>query len=186
VVLDAIGAVQKPPLISLETVLFIAIMVLVVALALAATFSTRFNQAVVQRLAATTAQRAHGTAVIVSIADTGTTISARSVGPEAPVYELGLQVSRDGGAPYPTQAKVIVPRIFVPLIVPGAQVPVVIDPRNRALVTVDFGGFGQGSEEDEAGAVRPGSMEIGFDAAGRPDSGDLSAMVGQSAAAACR
>lgn len=181
VVLDAIGAVEKPPLIPLEAVLFIAIMVLAITLALAATFSARFNQAVIRRLAGTTGSIPNGltgTAVIVSIADTGTTISARSVGPVAPVYKLGLQVSRDGGAPYPTEAKVIVPRIFVPLIVPGAQVPVVIDPRNRARVTVDFERFGQGSEEDEAGADRAGSMEIGFDAAGRPDSGDLSAMVG--------
>ena len=187
VVLDAIGAVEKPPLIPLEAVLFIGIMVLVFALALAATFSARFNRAVVQRLAGTRGSIANGvsgTAVIESIADTGSTISARSVGPGAPVYKLGLQVSRDGGAPYPTEAKVIVPRIFVPLIVPGAQVPVVIDPRNRARVTVDFERFGQGSEGyeagagDEAGAARAGSLEIGFDAAGRPDSGDLSAMVG--------
>jgi len=181
VVLAAIGAVEKPPLIPLEAVLFIAIMVLVISLALAATFSATFNRAVVQRLAGTTGWIANGvtgTAVIVSVADTGSTISARSVGPDAPVYKLGLQVSRDGGAPYPTEAKVIVPRIFVPLIVPGAQVPVVIDPRNRTRVTVDFGRFGQGSEGDEAGSARAGSMEIGFDAAGRPDSGDLSAIVG--------
>jgi len=181
VVLDAIGAVEKPPLIPLEAVLFIGSMVLVFALALAATFSGRFNRAVIRRLAGTTGSIANGvtgTAVIVSIADTGSTISARSVGPGAPVYKLGLQVTRDGGAPYPTEAKVIVPRIFVPLIVPGAQVPVVIDPRNRARVTVDFERFGQGSEGDEAGAARAGSLEIGFDAAGRPDSGDLSAMVG--------
>jgi hypothetical protein len=181
VVLDAIGAVEKPPLIPLETVLFIAIMVLAITLALAATFSARFNRAVIRRLAGTRGSIANGvtgTAVIVSIADTGSTISARSVGPGAPVYKLGLQVSRDGGAPYPTEAKVIVPRIFVPLIVPGAQVPVVIDPRNRARVTLDFERLGQGSEEDEAGAARAGSIEIGFDAAGRPDTGDLSAMVG--------
>jgi len=116
--------------------------------------------------------------VIVSIADTGSTVSARSVGPDAPVYKLGLQVSRDGGEPYPTEAKVIVPRIFVPLIVPGTDVPVVIDPRNRARVTVDFENLGRGSEGDEPGAASAGSLQIGFDTAGRPDSGDLSAMVG--------
>ncbi len=181
VVLDAISAVEKPPLIPLETAVFIGIMVLVMALALAATFSTRFNRAIAQRLTGTTSSIANGvagTAVIVSIADTGATVSARSVGPDAPVYKLGLEVSRDGGEPYPSEAKVIVPRIFVPLIVPGTEVPVVIDPRNRARVTVDFESFGEGSEAGEPGAARAGSLEIGFDTAGRPDSGDLSAMVG--------
>ena len=181
VVLDAISAVEKPPLITLEGILFIAIMVLAIALALAATFSMRFKQAIVRRLTGTPGSIANGvtgTAVIVSITDTGKTVTERSVGPDAPVYKLGLQVSRDGDTPYPTEAKVVVPRIFVLLIVPGAQVPVVIDPRNRALVTVDFERFGQGSEGDEPGAAGAGSLEIGFDTAGRPDSGDLSAMVG--------
>ena len=34
-------------------------------------------------------------AFIESIADTGTTITSPSVGPEAPVYQLGLQVTPD-------------------------------------------------------------------------------------------
>jgi hypothetical protein len=181
VVLAAISAVEKPPLITVETALFFALMALVIILALAATFSTRFRLAILQRFAGTSgpiASGVTGTAVIVSIADTGTTISAPAVGPDAPVYKLGLQVSRDGGAPYPAEAKMVVPRIFVPLMVPGTQVPVVIDHREPARVSIDFERFGQGSEGDEPGAARPGSMDISFDAAGQPDGGDLSAMAG--------
>ena len=79
-----------------------------------------------------------GTAVVRSIADTGTTISSSSVGAEAPVYRIALQVSPPAGAPYDAEAKQAVPRIHVPFLRPGVQVPVDIDSRDGSRVKVSW------------------------------------------------
>ncbi len=82
-------------------------------------------------------------AVIVSIADTGITVSMPSVGPDAPEYKLGLLVTPPGagGSPYQVEVKALIPRIFVPMIVLGATVGVLVDPANPMNVQVDFDNF---------------------------------------------
>jgi hypothetical protein len=125
-----------------------------------------------------------GNAVIESITDTGTTVSMPSVGPDAPEYKFGLQVTpAAGGAPYHVDTKALVPRLFIPMVVPGAQVGVLIDPTDPMKVSMDFsqmGGSGSGSASDGGVNVPvggPGGMAFNFDAGGRPTS-DVSALVG--------
>ncbi len=45
------------------------------------------------------------------------------------------------GTPYEAETKQAIPRIFLPMVVPGAQVNVLIDPANSAHVDVDFRNF---------------------------------------------
>jgi hypothetical protein len=129
-----------------------------------------------------------GNAIIESIADTGVTVTMPSTGPEAPEYKLGLQVTPTygGGTPYQVTVKTFVPRIFIPMVVPGARVGVKIDPTDPQKVQVDFEHFG-GNDADAstgdgaaagAGSTAPGGMGFDFDAGGRPQSGEVAALVG--------
>ena len=78
-------------------------------------------------------------AVVESIADTGTTISSPSVGPEAPVYRFGLLVTPPGGGvPYQAETTHAVPRLYVPMVMPGTRMGVKIDPRNPLRVVPDW------------------------------------------------
>ena len=80
-----------------------------------------------------------GEAIIESIADTGMTVSMRGVGAYAPDYRFVLQVSPAGGeATYRVETKALVPRLYLPLVVPGAHVGVLIDPTDPARVSIDF------------------------------------------------
>lgn len=80
-----------------------------------------------------------GTALIESIAETGVTISTPSIGPEAPVYKFGLLVSAPGtAAPYRVETRQAVPRIQIPFAVPGARVPVDIDPKKATVVKISW------------------------------------------------
>jgi hypothetical protein len=79
-------------------------------------------------------------AVIESISDTGLTISMPGVGPNAPRYRLGLRVTPADGftPPYETEVTTLVPRIYAPMIVPGASLGVIVDSANPMNVQVDF------------------------------------------------
>lgn len=79
-----------------------------------------------------------GTAVVQGIGETGTTISAPGVGPEAPVYRIQLQVLPPMGTPYEVEIKQAVPRIHVPFFRPGLNVPVDIDAQRADRVRVAF------------------------------------------------
>lgn len=141
-------------------------------------------------------------AIIESIADTGTTVSMPGVGANAPEYKFGLQVNPPGGAgaPYQVQVKALVPRLFLPMIVPGARVGVLIDPTNPMMLSIDFSrinaasmagaGADPGAGMSEAAAVlsgagsiagtvmeNPGGVTVKFDAQGNPVSG-VNDMVG--------
>jgi hypothetical protein len=122
-----------------------------------------------------------GDAVIESIGDTGITVSMPSVGPNAPEYRLGLQVTPPGGAPYHVDIKALIPRIYAPMILPGARVGVQIDPNDPQKVSLDFsriGGSAAGASGGGADAGGPGGMGFQFDASGRPLAGETSALVG--------
>jgi hypothetical protein len=115
-------------------------------------------------------------AMIESIADTGTTISSPSAGPEAPVYQLGLQVTPIGGAgaPYQVTVKAAVPRLYIPMVLPGARLGVMVDPQNPMNVSPDFTRIGGAAP---AAPVPPGSFRMDFDASGQPAAGEVAAVA---------
>jgi hypothetical protein len=113
-------------------------------------------------------------AVIQSITDTGTTVTMPSVGPDAPVYKLGLLVTPPGGGePYQAESKQAVPRLFVPMTLPGARIGVLVDPKNPQHVAPDWQNF-----NNPAGAAAAAG-EVDFDAAGNPNLGQVAALAGQ-------
>ncbi len=127
-------------------------------------------------------------AVIQSIADTGMTVSMPSVGPDAPEYKLGLLVTPPGGSgtPYSVEIKAIIPRIFVPMILPGATVGVLVDSADPMRVSPDWENFNNpggrtaalaGIDQAFAAAGAPG-INLTFDAAGNPNLSQLTAFAG--------
>ena len=96
-------------------------------------------------------------AVIESISETGMTITTPGVGPQAPVYNLGLLVTPPGGQPYPAQVTHAIPRIYAPMTVPGANIGVLIDPANPGRVVPDFSRFGGGAAPGATAAAPYGS-----------------------------
>ena len=121
-----------------------------------------------------------GDAVVESIGETGITVTMPSVGPDAPDYKLGLQVTpSNGGAPYHVDTKALIPRVFIPMMVPGVHVGVLIDPKDPQKVALDYkriGGVG-GDESGSAATGEPGGMDFQFDANGTPSGSSLSRVV---------
>ena len=122
-------------------------------------------------------------ALVESISDTGTTISSPSVGPEAPVYQFSLQVTPIGGAgaPYPVVVKAAVPRLYIPMVLPGIRVGVMIDPTNPQKVSPDFSRINAASPAGAGGVsmspAGPGGFGMNFDASGQPSMGDVTALA---------
>jgi hypothetical protein len=118
-------------------------------------------------------------AVIQSITDTGTTVTMPSVGPDAPVYKLGLLVTPPGGgAPYEAESKQAIPRLFVPMTLPGARIGVLVDPKNPMHVAPDWQNYNNPAGAAAAGAAATGA-EVDFDASGNPNLGQVAAFAGQ-------
>jgi hypothetical protein len=121
----------------------------------------------------------HSEAVIQSITDTGTTVTSPSTGPDAPVYKLGLLVTPPGGGvPYAAESKQAVPRLFIPMTLPGARIGVLVDPNNPAHVSPDWQNFNVGAGAGSVGQSGQGGMDLNFDASGRPDLGQVAALAG--------
>jgi hypothetical protein len=123
-------------------------------------------------------------AYIESITDTGTTITSSSVGPDAPVYKLGLLVTPVGGAgtPYQVEVKAAIPRLYIPMVLPGARIGVMVDPLNPTSVSPDFNRISPASAGGGAGGVSmspagPGGFSMNFDATGQPSMADVSALT---------
>jgi hypothetical protein len=134
---------------------------------------------------------------IESLAETGMTISSPSIGPEAPVYKIGLMVTPPGGGTaYKAETTQAVPRLFVPMVLPGARLGVLVDPKDSAHVDVDWQRTGAGTAgaagtaESMAAAIlagagsgvgtvmqNPGGVTVVFDGQGNPVSG-INEMVG--------
>jgi hypothetical protein len=113
-------------------------------------------------------------AVIQSITDTGTTVTMPSVGPDAPVYKLGLMVTPPGGgAAYAAESKHAIPRLFVPMTMPGARIGVLVDPANPMHVQPDWQHFNA-----PAGSAGDGGMDLDFDASGAPNLNQVAAFAG--------
>jgi hypothetical protein len=186
--LSAINAVQKPPLIPPDAIPVIIFVVVVVLLSIAAPFL--WGPWLIRKLTGVSGPIKGGIpseATIQSITDTGVTVTMPSVGPDAPDYKLGLLVDPiGGGAPYEVEVKGLVPRVFIPMIVPGARVGVLIDPKDPQKVAVDFSriggragsgmpaGFGAGGM---AGAIPQGGFGMNFDASGQPAAADVAALA---------
>jgi hypothetical protein len=110
-------------------------------------------------------------ALVESIGETGITISSPSVGPEAPVYDFRLLVTPPGGgAQYRTEMKHAVPRLYVPMVMPGTRLGIRIDPKNPMRVAPDWdrlngpalgGGFGADAGGFGADAGGSGSWSGG-------------------------
>jgi uncharacterized membrane protein YgcG len=188
-ILSDIKAVQKPPLISSDAIPWIIFVVVVVIFSITAPFL--WGPWLIGKLAGATGPikgGLPGDAVIESIADTGVTVTMPSVGPDAPDYKLGLQVTPSYGssAPYHVDTKVLVPRIYIPMIVPGAQIGVLIDPKDPQKVSVDFSRIGGsaaavgagGAGGSGAGGSGAGGMDFSFDANGQPSAGSVSSLIG--------
>jgi len=139
--LSAINAVQKPPPISSDAILVIVFVVVIVLFSITTPFL--WGPWLIRRLAGVSGPIENGVpseATIQTIADTGVTVSMPSVGPDAPDYKLGLVVDPiGGGAPYEVVVRALIPRICIPMVVPGARVGVLIDPTDPKKVSVDFG-----------------------------------------------
>jgi hypothetical protein len=190
--LAAIDAVQKPPLISSDAIPVIIFVVVVVLFSISAPFL--WGPWLIRKLSGTTGPIKNGLpgdAIIESIADTGVTVSMAGVGPEAPDYKFGLQVTpAGGGAPYQVEVKALVPRIFIPMVVPGARVGVLIDPTDPMKVSIDFSRINQppasaaGFGGYGGGGGTSGGVGVDFDASGQPQSGDVAALVGAIASGA--
>ena len=122
------------------------------------------------------------------------TLSSPKVGPDAPFYKLGLLVTPPGGGdPYPTEIKCAFPRIFVPMLVPGARIGVVVDPANAQKVAPDWqrlrgstrpagatevhGMSGAQAFERQGGTMSIDGVDVAFGAGGQPVSG-LDSVVG--------
>ncbi|HEX7491024.1 MAG TPA: hypothetical protein VF337_04915 [Candidatus Limnocylindrales bacterium] len=125
-------------------------------------------------------------AIVESLAETGTTISTPSLGPDTPVFDFGLLVSPPGGAPYRTSTKHAVPRLYVPLVMPGARIGVMIDSKKPLRVVPDWsrpqgsgatpggGAMAGAAGPDRASAPGAGAVTMSFDGAPTAD-GSLSA-----------
>ena len=128
-------------------------------------------------------------AIIEGITDTGVTTTGMGAGPEAPEYKFDLQVTPvGGGAPYPVVTKALVPRVVIPMVVPGATVGVLIDPTNPQKASIDFNRLGGGFPAGGFGAAAqggvtmtpagPGGFGMSFDASGQPAAADVAALAG--------
>jgi hypothetical protein len=135
----------------------------------------------VRKISGTTAPVKNGvpsSALIASITDTGMTISSPSAGPEAPVYKLELQVTPIGGAgaPYTVEVKDAIPRLYIPMVLPGAQIGVLIDPTDPMKVSPDFSRIGAAAAAPSA-PPPPGGFAMDFDASGKPAEGEVAALA---------
>jgi hypothetical protein len=185
--LAAIDAVQKPPLLSGEAIFWIIFVVVTVLFSISAPFL--WGPWLVRKLAGVSGPIKNGLpgdAIIESVGETGITVTSREVGPDAPDYKLGLRVTPAGGGdPYQVSIKALIPRIYQPMIVPGAQVGVLIDPTNPKKVSLDLSRIGAAFSPaaGSAGAATGGAVmdvagvPISFDAAGNPAGAGLAALV---------
>ncbi len=83
---------------------------------------------------------APGRAVLLSVKDTGMTLGGTAVAAalENPVADLELEVTFDDAEPYQLTVRQMVPRLAVARLVPGTELPVLVDPADPRQVLVDW------------------------------------------------
>lgn len=77
-----------------------------------------------------------GTARLVAVRDTGTTIGTGAQ--DNPVAELDLDVRLDGRDPYRATVTQLIPRLAVGRLVPGSELPVKVDRNDPQKLVVDW------------------------------------------------
>lgn len=77
---------------------------------------------------------------LVSVRETGMTVGGSGLGAarENPVADLDLEVSLPDDEPYPVTVRQMVPRLAVARLVPGSQLPVIVDPGDRQKLLIDW------------------------------------------------
>lgn len=91
-----------------------------------------------------------GTATVVSLGDSGVLVN------DEPVVAMTLDVSLPGTTLYRVEVRQLITSAAVDGLVPGAQLPVIVDPNDLTRVMVDFGG-----ELEEAADAAPGGIPEG-------------------------
>ena len=83
------------------------------------------------------------------------------------------------GAPYQAVVKTAVPRLYIPMVLPGARIGVLIDPTDPSKVSADFSRMGQMGQPSMAAATPPppGGFNMDFDANGQPAAGEVAAVA---------
>lgn len=76
-----------------------------------------------------------GTATVLSLRDTGTTVNRVNA-----VVELGLMVALPGRAPYQAKLETMIGRMNWGGVQPGMQLAVRVDPTDLSRITIDWGG----------------------------------------------
>jgi hypothetical protein len=69
---------------------------------------------------------------VLDLRDTGMTLN------ENPIVSMHVEVHADGVAPFEATMKALVGRLDIPLIQPGAMLPVRYDPNDHARVALDL------------------------------------------------
>ena len=131
-------------------------------------------------------------ATIESVTEGGATTTSSWTGPDSAAMGLTLIVNRfGGGQPYQVAVLQSVPRVARPMIVPGAAVPVLVDPLNPMHVQVDWNTLANVPPAGYAATAAPpipgqslapnapaggGGFSMTWDAGGRP-TGDVNAVA---------
>ena len=124
-------------------------------------------------------------ALIESIAETGMTISSPSAGPEAPVYRLSLLVTPPGGgSPYAAMSTHAIPRLYIPMVLPGARIGVLVDPVDPMKVVPDWQRLNAPSQAGAGGYGVASGFGAGAGAYGATSGFGAAAGTGMSQAAA--
>jgi hypothetical protein len=79
-----------------------------------------------------------GQATVMSMQETGITITSGSTGPEAATIRFGLQVQLPGRDPYMAEVTQSVPRMLLGAVLPGSVVAVTADPSDPNNVYIDW------------------------------------------------
>jgi hypothetical protein len=91
-----------------------------------------------------------GTAVVLSVRDTGTTINNTTA-----VFDVGLEVTLPGQQPYQARAEAMLGRMSWGALQPGMTVAVKVDPNNAMRVAIDWN-VGAGGRQRGRGRMQAG------------------------------
>ncbi len=81
-----------------------------------------------------------GRAILLTVEDTGMTVGGTTLAAalENPVADLELEVTYGDSEPYQLTVRQMVPRLDVARLVPGTELPVLVDPSDPQQVLVDW------------------------------------------------
>jgi hypothetical protein len=80
------------------------------------------------------ARRIAATATVTTVSPTSTWVNGQ------PVVEITLMVELPGGFPLPVTRSEVVPQLYLARLIPGAALPVSLDPATPSSLRIDWGG----------------------------------------------